>query len=76
MKIQIFGTGCPNCKRLAETAEEAARVLGLEYELEKITEINEIVAAGVMIPPALAVNDEIKLEGKVPSLNEIKNMIS
>lgn len=76
MKIQIFGTGCPKCKKLAETAEEAAQALGLEYEFEKITEINEIVAAGVMIPPALAVNGEIKVEGKIPSLNELKSLLS
>ncbi|QQE11031.1 TM0996/MTH895 family glutaredoxin-like protein [Planctomycetota bacterium] len=75
MKIQILGTGCPKCKQLAVVAELAAEDLKLEYELEKITDINEIVTFGVMITPALAVDGVVKLAGKVPSVDEVKAML-
>jgi small redox-active disulfide protein 2 len=75
-KIQILGTGCPKCKKLAENAEEAAKDLGIEYEVEKVTNINEIMGFGVMVTPALAINGEVKVAGKVPSLDDIKGMLS
>ena len=74
-QIQILGTGCPKCKKLAENAEAAAKELGIEYELEKVTDINDIMKFGVMMTPALAVDGEIKIVGKVPSTNEIKEII-
>ena len=70
-KLQVLGTGCPRCKALAENVEAAAKDLGIEYELEKVTEINKIVAFGVMTTPALAVDGEVKIAGKVPSRDEI-----
>lgn len=76
MKIQILGTGCPNCKKLAENAEIAARELSLDYELEKITELSEITKYGVMITPGLAVDGEVKSSGKVLSSEEIKPLLS
>jgi len=75
MKIQILGTGCPKCKKLSETAEVAAKELGL-YEIEKITDINEIMKFGVMMTPGLAVDGDIKSVGKVPSVDEVKKMLS
>ncbi len=75
-KIQILGTGCPKCKRLAENAEVAAKELGIEYELEKVTEMNEIMKMGVMMTPALAVDGQVKLAGKVPSVEEVKNLLT
>lgn len=75
MKIQILGTGCPKCKKLAETAEEAAGQLGLSYEVEKITDINEIMKFGVMMTPALAIDGEVKIVGKVPSVDELKSIL-
>lgn len=75
MKIQILGTGCPKCKKLAEAAETAARDLGLDYELEKVTDINDIVAFGVMATPALAVDGAVKVSGKIPSVDELKTML-
>ncbi|MDD5697582.1 MAG: thioredoxin family protein [Victivallaceae bacterium] len=75
MKIQILGTGCPKCKKLAENAEAAAKELGLDFELEKITGINEIMRFGVMMTPALAVDGEVKTVGKVPSVEEIKQWL-
>jgi small redox-active disulfide protein 2 len=74
-KIQILGTGCPKCKKLAEQAEAAASELGLEYELVKVTDINDIVGFGVMTTPALAVDGAVKVMGKVPSVEEIKKLI-
>ena len=74
-KIQILGTGCPKCHQLAENAEAAAGALGIEYELVKVTDINEIMKFGVMMTPALAVNGEVKVTGKVPSSDEISGML-
>ena len=75
MKIQILGTGCPKCKKLAENAEAAAKGLGIEYDIEKVTNINEIMRFGVMMTPALAVDGEVKVVGKVLSPDEIKGML-
>jgi len=74
-KIQILGTGCPKCKKLAENVEEAVKELSVEYDIEKVTEINEIMKFGVMITPALAVDGEVKVVGKVASPDEIKGML-
>ncbi len=75
-KIQILGTGCPKCKKLAEETEKAAKDLGIEYSLEKVTDIQEIMKFGVMMTPALAVDGVVKLSGKVPSVDEIKKLIA
>jgi len=74
-KIQILGTGCPKCKKLAENAEAAAKELGIEFEIEKVTDINEIMKFGVMVTPALAVDGEVKVVGKVLSQDEIKKIL-
>jgi len=74
-KLQILGTGCPKCKKLAELTEEAAKSLGIEYELVKISDIQDIMGFGVMMTPALAVDGEVKVAGKVPSLDELKKLI-
>ncbi|MFO8007686.1 MAG: thioredoxin family protein [Candidatus Brocadiia bacterium] len=75
MKLQILGTGCPKCKKLTENAEAAAEALGLECEVEKVTDVNEIMKFGVMMTPALAVDGEVKVAGKVPGVDEIKKML-
>jgi small redox-active disulfide protein 2 len=75
IKIQVLGTGCPKCKKLAELADAAAKELGIEYELIKVTDINDIMAFGVMMTPALAVDDQVKVMGKVPSVDEIKSYL-
>jgi small redox-active disulfide protein 2 len=74
-RLQILGTGCPKCRKLAENAEAAAKELGLEYEIEKVTDINEIMKFGVMMTPALAVDGDVKLVGKVPEPDAIKPML-
>jgi small redox-active disulfide protein 2 len=74
-KIQILGTGCPKCKQLTANAEQAAQVLGIEYEIEKVTDVNQIVGFGVMTTPALAVDGQVKVAGKVASPEEIRALL-
>jgi small redox-active disulfide protein 2 len=76
MKIQILGTGCPKCKKLAASAEAAAKALGLEYTLEKVTDINAIMGFGVMMTPALVVNGVVKVVGKVPDAEALKAVLA
>jgi small redox-active disulfide protein 2 len=74
--IQILGTGCPKCKKLAENAEVAAKSLGLEYTVEKVTDIDAILKRGVMMTPALVVDGVVKVVGKVPEPEAIKALLS
>ena len=74
-KIQILGTGCPKCKQLYENAQAAVEQLGTEAEIEKVTNINEIMAFGVMMTPSLAVDGQVVATGKVLSVEEIKALI-
>lgn len=76
IKLQVLGSGCAECKTLSQHAEAAAQALGLEYELEKVTDLNAIIDAGVTRTPALAVNGEIKSAGKVLSVDDIKALLS
>ena len=75
MKIQILGTGCAKCKHLAENADAAAKALGLNYELVKVTDLNEIMGFGVMMTPALAVDGTVKSSGKVLTVHEITALL-
>lgn len=75
-KLQILGTGCPKCKKLAEIVDETAKAMGIDYELVKVTDINEILQFGVMMTPALAVDGEVKVYGRVPRPEEIRQMIA
>ncbi len=70
-EIRILGTGCPKCIKLAELTEQAAIQLGIEYELEKVTDINDIISYGVMLTPALVVDGEVKIAGSIPSIEQI-----
>jgi len=71
-----LGSGCPKCEELAKRAEAAAQATGQPYELEKLKDLQKIMEIGVMMPPALVVDGEVKMVGKVPSVNEIKKIIS
>jgi small redox-active disulfide protein 2 len=73
--LQILGTGCPKCMKLAESAEAAAKRLGIAYRMEKITEITKIMSFGVMSTPALAVDGAVKFSGKVPTPEEIERIL-
>ncbi len=76
IKIHILGTGCPKCKKLTENAEKAVQELDGDYEIVKVKDINEIIKFGVMMTPALAVENDVKSVGKVLSPEEIKKIIS
>ena len=76
MTIQILGTGCAKCKQLTEHAEAAARNLGLEYHLEKVTDIKDIMQFGVMATPALAIDGTVKLVGRVATPAEIQTILT
>ncbi|MGB9623270.1 MAG: thioredoxin family protein [Phycisphaerae bacterium] len=76
MKIEILGTGCPKCIALATNAKAAADKLGIACEIEKVTQINEIMKRGVMMTPALVINGEVKSVGKVLSEAEITTLLT
>ena len=75
MKIEILGTGCPKCKKLTELTEEVINELGVSAEIIKVTDINKIIDYGVMVTPALVINGDIKVAGKIPEKEEIKKWI-
>ena len=75
MLIQVLGTGCTKCHELAERAEEAARQSGAEYTLEKVKDINQIIALGVIATPALIIDGKTVCSGTVPSVGEIRQFI-
>lgn len=74
-KIQILGTGCAKCNKLADTAVTAAKELGIAYELEKVTQIARFADFGVMFTPAMVVDGVVKVAGRVPSVEETKNLL-
>lgn len=74
--LQVLGMGCARCKTLTERTEAAARALGLEYTLEKVSDIDAIVASGVMRTPALVVDGEVKVAGHVPTVDAIKALLA
>jgi small redox-active disulfide protein 2 len=75
VKIEVLGTGCPKCEALAKNVEDAVRELGFEAEIVKVTDIVEIANRGVMMTPALSVDGEIKLVGKVASVEQLKGLL-
>jgi len=75
-KVQILGTGCPKCKALTRNAEEAIKELGLDAELEKVDQIKDIVAMGVMMTPALAVDGVVKASGRVLTVDQVKGLLA
>ena len=75
-KLQILGMGCARCTNLASATEEAAKTLGIEYQIEKVTDLNKIMSFGVMMTPALVVDGKVKAAGRVPSVEDIKKMLA
>ena len=75
-QLQILGTGCSKCQRLTEQVEQAAKELGIERSIEKVTDLQEIVSFGVMTTPALAVDGQVKVAGSIPSMEELKRLIA
>jgi small redox-active disulfide protein 2 len=74
--IQILGTGCAKCQRLTENTEQAVSALGGDCTVEKVTAIEDIMMFGVMMTPALVVDGEVKVVGRVPGVEEIKKIIT
>jgi len=74
--LQVLGVGCPKCEKLAANAESAAKAAGVEYQLEKIKDIQKITAFGVMTTPALMIDGEVKVAGRVPTVEELQDMIN
>lgn len=74
--IKVLGPGCPKCSRLEEHTRMAARELGLECSIEKVTDIQGIISYGIMMTPALVVDGQVKVYGRVPDIEELKKMIS
>lgn len=75
MIIKILGTGCPKCKKLEETVKQAIAELGIEAAIEKVTNLNDIMDYGVMMTPALVIDEKVVSSGKVLSLAEVKAKI-
>lgn len=75
MKIQILGTGCAKCTKLAEVADQAAKELGLDYELVKVTDLMDILDFGVMSTPGLAVDGKVLVSGQVPTVDRVKSLL-
>lgn len=75
-KIQILGTGCPKCKKLYEAVQQVVKESSIEADVTKVEDINEILKFGVMMTPALAVDGEVKVYGKIPKPEEIRKMIA
>lgn len=76
MEIRILGTGCPKCHKLEEETRQAAAEMGLECNIEKVSELNDIMSYGVMMTPALVVDGEVKVVGKVPAREDIKKLLA
>jgi small redox-active disulfide protein 2 len=76
MQLTVIGPGCTKCKTLAQFTEQAAKELGEPYELIKVTDLKQIMALGVMMTPALAINGTVKVAGRVPSVEEIKQLLA
>lgn len=75
MKLQILGTGCAKCKQLAASTQAAADRLGIDYELEKITDFIRFAEFGVMVTPALIVDGKLKVAGRIPSDADLEQML-
>ncbi len=75
MLIQVLGTGCAKCAKLAQFAEEAAKKAGIDYTLEKVTDINQILSFDVISTPALVVDGQVKCSGTVPTIDQIITML-
>jgi small redox-active disulfide protein 2 len=76
MQLLVLGTGCAKCNQLYAATEQAAKEAGVAYELNKVSDLRQIMALQVMVTPALVVNGNLKVAGRVPSVEEIKKLLS
>lgn len=75
MKIQVLGSGCPKCKQLEANVKNALEETGKKAEIEKVTDINKIIEAGVMATPALSIDGKVVCSGRIPTTEEIKKWL-
>lgn len=75
MEIKVLGTGCAKCKQLEKVVREAVAEMGLDAEVEKVTELTDIMSYGIMSTPGLVVNGEVRLAGRLPKLAEVKSIL-
>ncbi|MEN6626295.1 MAG: thioredoxin family protein [Candidatus Sumerlaeia bacterium] len=75
-EIKVLGSGCAKCMKLYEATNEAASGLGIEYNLQKVTDLQQIMGYGVMMTPALVVDGQVKVVGRVPGVDEIKKLLN
>lgn len=75
-KVEILGTGCPKCKSLEAAARQAVEHLGIEAEITKIEKMDDIIARGVMMTPALAIDGVVKSSGRVLSAADVEKMLA
>lgn len=75
MKVEILGSGCSKCKKTAENAENAIKALGVDAEIVKVEKIQDIMNYGVMMTPALVIDGDVKVSGKIPSPEQITEWI-
>ncbi len=75
-RVQVLGTGCPKCQQTAANAKQAAEAAGVQIELEKVEKPADIAKFGVMFTPALAIDGEVKVSGRIPTVDEIKGWLS
>ena len=75
VKIEVLGMGCAKCTRLFANTKQAVKDLKITAEIVKVEDIEEIVSRGIILPPALFINGEMRAEGRIPDVNEIKKML-
>jgi small redox-active disulfide protein 2 len=76
MKIQVLGTGCPKCRKTYENVEEAVKQLGVSADIEKVEDLKAIMNFGVMLTPAVAIDGDVKIVGKIPSVEDVKQLVA
>ena len=76
MVIKVLGTGCKNCTRLEDLTRQAVAELGLDAEVTKVSDLQSIMAYGIMSTPALVIDEEVRLAGRVPRLDEVKTLLT
>lgn len=75
-KVEVFGSGCAKCKQAEKIMKMAADELGIQVDLQKVTDLSDIMAKGISITPAVAVNGKVVVSGKVPSIEDAKRILS